>query len=92
MPFGLFLNLSAQQELKEYGVKTHGTITKAWLWVRRSRTDVWSVQATYKVGDKIYRTSTKENPEKSLFKGDTVMVIYATKTPELSEIIALIDP
>ena len=89
IPFGLWLNVHSENELKENGKITYGIIEKAWLIVRKSRTDVWSVKAKYIVGDKTFHTSTKENPEKTLFVGDTIRIKYSEKTPQISEIIEL---
>lgn len=89
IPFGLWLNAQGEKELEENGKLTHGIIDKAWLVVRKSRTDVWSVRAKYTVGDKIFYTSTKANPEKSLFQGDTITIIYSETTPQMSEIMEL---
>ena len=89
IPFGLWLNNQSEKELKENGKTTYGIIDKAWLVVRRSRTDVWSIKAKYIVGNKTFHTSTKENPEKTLFVGDTIRINYSKKTPQMSEIIEL---
>jgi hypothetical protein len=89
IPFGLWLNIHSEKELKENGKITYGIIEKAWLIVRKSRTDVWSVKAKYIVGDKTFHTSTKENPERTLFVGDTIRIKYSEKTPQISEIIEL---
>tara|TARA_B100001179_G_scaffold227394_1_gene209877 strand:- start:1238 stop:1678 length:441 start_codon:yes stop_codon:yes gene_type:complete len=89
IPFGLFLNSQSERELNNYGKETYGIIDKAWLLVRRKRTDVWSVRAKYNVGNKTFYTSTKENPEKTLFAGDTITIIYSEKTPQMSEIMEL---
>lgn len=89
IPFGLWLNTQSAKELEENGKITYGIINKAWLVVRKSRTDVWSVKAKYTVGNKTFYTSTKENPEKTLFVGDTIRINYSEKTPQMSEIIEL---
>ena len=89
IPFGLFLSSQSERELEDYGKETYGIIDKAWLLVRKSRTDVWSVRAKYNVGNKTFYTSTKENPEKTLFEGDTITIIYSEKTPQMSEIMEL---
>jgi len=89
IPFGLFLSSQSERELEDYGKETYGIIDQAWLLVRKSRTDVWSVRAKYNVGNKTFHTSTKENPEKTLFEGDTITIIYSEKTPQMSEIIEL---
>ena len=89
IPFGLWLNTQKEKELNENGKITYGIIDKAWLVVRKSRTNVWSVKAKYIVENKIFHTSTKENPEKTLIIGDTVTINYSEKTPQMSEITEL---
>ncbi|KAA5827793.1 hypothetical protein FPF71_02855 [Algibacter amylolyticus] len=89
IPFGLFLSFQSECELEEYGKMTYGIIDEAWLFIRKSRTDVWSVRAKYKVGNKTFYTSTKENSEKTFFEGDTITIIYSEKTPQMSEIVEL---
>ncbi len=86
IPFGLFLSSQSERELKDYGKVTYGIIDEAWLLVRKNRNDVWSVRAKYSVGNKTFYTPTKENPEKTLFKGDTITIIYSQKTPQMSKI------
>ncbi|WP_106795172.1 hypothetical protein [Aquimarina sp. Aq78] len=89
IPFGLWLGIQSKAELKSNGNTTIGIIKKAWMVKRRNQADVWSVQAYYNVNNKPYKTSTKENPEKSLSKGDTVTILYSKTTPQMSEILEL---
>ena len=91
IPFVFFISAEDNEELKTYGVQTKGVIDKAWLRTQRNQTDTWSVQATYSVNGKIYRTSTKADRDETLHLGDTVMVIYSSRTPEMSEIKELTE-
>lgn len=91
IPFVLFLDSEDNEELKTNGVQTVGVIDKAWLRTQRRQTPTWSVQATYSVNGTSYRTSTKEDADKTLQSGDTVVVVYSSKTPEISEIKELLE-
>jgi len=91
IPFVLLISSEDERELKRYGLQTTAVIDKAWLRTQRGRTPTWSVQATYKVGGTIYRTSTKDDADETLQTGDTVTVLYSSKTPEISEIKELLD-
>jgi hypothetical protein len=89
IPFGIWLGIQSDKELLDNGIQTTGIIYKSWNLRRKSRADVWSVRAKYIVNNKYYRTSTKDNLEKTLFEGDTVTIIYSSKTPQMSEILEL---
>ena len=89
IPFGIWLGMQSDMELKNNGKQTYGIIEKAWIVKRKSRADVWSVKAKYSVDNKLYYTSTKENPEKKLTIGDTITILYSKTTPQMSEILEL---
>ena len=91
IPFGIWLGIQSDKELLNNGRRTFGVVERAWNLERKSRADVWAITAKYVVNNKYYRTSTKENPEKTLFEGDTVTILYSKRTPEMSEIIELVE-
>jgi hypothetical protein len=91
IPFVLFIDSEDNEELKTNGVQTVGIIYKAWLRTQLRRAPTWSVQATYSVDRTTYRTSTKDDADKTLQSGDTVVVVYSSKTPEISEIKELLE-
>ena len=91
IPLVLLISSEDERELKRYGLQTTAVIDKAWLSTQRRRTPIWSVQATYRVGEIVYRSSTKDDADETLQAGDTVTVIYSSKTPEICEIKELLD-
>lgn len=91
IPFAIWLGTQSARELKNNGSETYGIIHKAWYSRQKSKADVWSIQAKYLVNNKLYYTSTKQNPNKTLFVGDTVTIIYSKSTPQMSEILELIQ-
>jgi hypothetical protein len=86
IPFGIIMGEIADKEIEIYGEETTGIIEDAWLMTRKSRSSIWAVNAKYIVNGKNFKTSTKENKERTYTKGDTITIIYSKKTPQLSEI------
>jgi len=79
--------INPKEKYKKYesGIITDTNITS------RKSGSVWTVQATYKVNNKILKTSFKRDKNKTLLKGDTINIIYSSKTPQMSEIKELIE-
>ncbi len=86
IPFVILIHSEDNEELKKYGVQTTGVIDKAWLVTQKNRGSTWSVKAKYVVNGICYHTTTQDDDNKTLQYGDTVVVIYSSKTPEMSEI------
>ena len=91
IPFTLIVMNEDDNELEKYGKETKGVIYKAWFNRTAKRGEHWSVQAKYIVDEKIYRTSTKRDKHRILKKGDTVIIIYSSKTPQMNEIKELLE-
>lgn len=90
IPFILIVNKEDEIELEKYKKYESGIITDTNISSRKSGS-VWMVQATYKVNNEILKTSFKRDKNKILLKGDTVNIIYSSKTPQMSEIKELVE-
>lgn len=86
LPFVWITSTVDDQELSQYRKETTGIIVKAWLNDKRKQSDIWSVQAVYHVNGRRYQTPTNEDRDRTLENGDTVSVVYSSRTPEISEI------
>jgi len=91
IPFMLFVEKEDKIELKKYRKETIGVINKASMRSRRKSSKIWKVNAIFKVKNKKYQTSSKDDKDKILSIGDTVLIIYSSKTPEINEIKELTD-
>jgi len=90
-PFIMLINKEDKIEFEKYKTENIGVITEAHVVHRRKRRSIWNVQAEYKIGGELFKTSYKEDEDKILTKGDTVTILYSSKTPQLSEILELIN-
>lgn len=91
LPFVLIIDKEDTAELDSFKTETIGIVSKAWIVKRKRRSPVWNIQAIYDINGKSYRTSSKYDKDKTLALGDTVTIIYSSKTPENSEIKELIN-
>ena len=85
-PFVLLIQSEDDKELEIYQKETIGIINKAWMMNRRKKKSIWAVQAEYKIEGKTYQTSSKDDKDMTLSLGDTVTIIYSSKTPQMHEI------
>lgn len=90
-PFFIIIEAEGQQELKNYGKETIGLITKAQLRKPKKGQAYWNVQAKYKINEKTYITKLEKDEDQILQFGDSVVIIYSPKVPELSKIKTLSD-
>ncbi len=86
IPFVLLIGSEDNKEMEFFQEETIGIVNKAWMMNRRKRRSTWAVQAKYRVNGEIYQTSTKDDIDKILSLGDTVTIIYSSKTPQMHEI------
>ena len=80
--FLFIIYLEDKKELEIYQKETIGIINKAWRpRSRRSYSD-YQVQASYIINGKLYQTTSREDEDRILTYGDTITIIYSSKTPE----------
>ncbi len=91
IPFILIIDKEETAELDSFKTETIGIVSKAWTVKRKHRSPVWNIQASYNVNGKSYRSSSKDDKDKTLALGDTVTIIYSSKTPENCDIKELIE-
>jgi hypothetical protein len=82
--FSLLNDSEEQKDFEIYKKETIGTISEAWMIKQYKGGNIWSVQAKYEVGGKSFQAATKDDINRTLNIGDTVTVIYSSKTPEMS--------
>lgn len=86
IPFIFFIKSEGQNELENYQKETKGLVTKAWMHSRYKKIAAWTVNVRYVVNNETYKISFKKDRNKILSRGDTVTIIYSSKTPAISEI------
>jgi hypothetical protein len=91
LAFTIIISHEDAKELTTYRKETIGIINKSWLKTYRRRSAVWNVQATYAVNGVRYQTASKDDKDETLMYGDTVTVVYSSRTPEISEIKELLE-
>ncbi|MCJ8165420.1 hypothetical protein MKJ04_11250 [Pontibacter sp. E15-1] len=90
-PFSLLIDSEEQEDFEIYKKETIGTVSEAWMRKQNKGDSIWSVQVNYEVEGETYRTSTKDDVDRTLNIGDTVTVSYSSKTPEMSKVKELLD-
>lgn len=91
IPFMLLIKYEDDIEMEKYKLETTGVVSRAWIRKQKNRSRIWNVQATYQVSNRSYTTSSKNDEHMILSVGDTVTILYSSKTPEMSQIKELVD-
>ena len=90
IPYIIFIGFIEEKEIQQFRKETIGiTIHTYMVRYKRGRT-LQNIQVKYKVGGKEYQT-TAADPNEIYNVGDTVTIIYSTKTPEISRIKELME-
>ena len=85
-PFMLLIVFEDDKELEIYQKETIGIVNKTWIMNQRRKRSNRVVQAEYKIEGKTYQTSPEKDEDMILRFGDTVTIIYSSKTPQIHEI------
>jgi len=85
IPFYLLISKEDSRELENYKKETISTVSGTWIITDKKRKDTRMVSAKYKVNNQTYKVEEEDNMHR-LTIGDTVTIIYSSKTPEISKI------